>query len=112
MMAPESPGPHRILGPLGEGGMGEVYRAEDTRLNPEVAVKILPDVLAQDADRVPRFTREAQTLAEALPIARRITEALEAAHEQGAEAAKPLRRSMLNPQPSCGAPTAQQRTRR
>ena len=131
MMAPESLGPYRILGKLGEGGMGEVYRARDTKLNRDVAIKILPDVFAHDPDRVARFTREAQTLAalnhpniaqiygvieeprdgarahalvmelvegedlsiivargasplaEALPIARQIAEALEAAHEQG-----------------------------
>ena len=107
--------------------MGEVYRARDTKLNRDVALKVLPDVFASDPDRLARFTREAQTLAslnhpniahihgleestgvralvmelvegddlsqritrgaipidEALPIARQITEALEAAHEQG-----------------------------
>ena len=54
---------YEILGSLGEGGMGEVYRARDTRLNREVAIKILPDAFAADPDRVMRFTREAQTLA-------------------------------------------------
>jgi eukaryotic-like serine/threonine-protein kinase len=107
--------------------MGEVYRARDSRLNRDVAIKILPDAFAADVDRVARFTREAQTLAalnhphiaqiygveesggrralvmelvegetladrlargavpldEALPIARQIAEALEAAHEAG-----------------------------
>jgi serine/threonine-protein kinase len=63
MMAPEFLGPYRILGKLGEGGMGEVYRARDSRLNRDVAIKILPDVVAHDTDRVARFTREAQTLA-------------------------------------------------
>jgi serine/threonine protein kinase len=56
-------GPYEILAPLGSGGMGEVYRARDTRLNRDVAIKILPDAFASDADRVARFTREAQTLA-------------------------------------------------
>src|SRR5258705_896055 len=107
--------------------MGQVYRARDTKLNREVALKILPDSFANDPDRLARFTREAQTLAslnhpniaiiygleqagdvhalvmelvqgddlsqriargaipidEALPIAKQIAEALEAAHEQG-----------------------------
>jgi Tol biopolymer transport system component/predicted Ser/Thr protein kinase len=109
---------YRITAKLGEGGMGAVYRATDTKLNREVAIKILPDALAADPDYVARFTREAQILAglnhphiaavygiedraivmelvegrelptplpldEALPIARQIAEALEAAHEKG-----------------------------
>src|SRR5438034_6214337 len=56
-------GPYEILSALGAGGMGEVYRAHDTKLNREVALKILPDAFACDADRLARFTREAQTLA-------------------------------------------------
>ncbi len=130
-------GPYEVVAPLGAGGMGEVYRARDTKLNRDVAVKILPDAFANDPDRLARFTREAQTLAalnhphiahiygldeapnpepriphpsavrflvmelvegedlahriargmipidEALPIAKQIAEALEAAHEQG-----------------------------
>src|ERR1700675_3773823 len=120
-------GSFEIVGVLGAGGRGEVYRARDTKLNREVAIKVLPASFAQDAERLARFTREAQTLAalnhpniahihgleesngvralvmelvegedlsqriargpilidEALPIAKQIAEALEAAHEQG-----------------------------
>ena len=52
-----------ILGSLGAGGMREVYRARDTRLQREVALKILPAPFATDPERLARFTREAQTLA-------------------------------------------------
>src|SRR5712691_5248469 len=120
-------GPYAIVAPIGAGGMGEVYRARDTKLNRDVAIKVLPDLFASDAERLARFTREAQTLAslnhpniahihgleesggvralvmelvegddlsqriargpiplaDALPMARQIAEALEAAHEQG-----------------------------
>ena len=120
-------GPYDILAPLGAGGMGEVYRATDTKLKRQVAIKILPPALAVDPDRLTRFQREAEVLAllnhphiaavygledtadgkvlvmelvegptladriaqgpvpidEALPIAKQIAEALEAAHEQG-----------------------------
>jgi eukaryotic-like serine/threonine-protein kinase len=126
-MIGHSLGPYRVLEKLGEGGMGEVYRARDTRLDRDVAIKILPELFAADPDRLMRFTREAKTLAalnhphiaqihgleqsggvnalvmelvegedlaariargrvpldEALPIARQIAEALEAAHEAG-----------------------------
>jgi len=108
---------------IGEGGMGQVYRARDTKLDRDVALKILPESFASDPDRLMRFEREAKTLAslnhpniaaifgieqralvmelvdgedlsqriargpipidEALPIAKQIAEALEAAHEQG-----------------------------
>ena len=117
-------GVYQITAPLGEGGMGQVYRATDTTLGRQVAIKILPDAFAQDPERLARFEREAKTLAslnhphiaaiygfeksggmhalvmelvegeelaqriaggaipidEALPIARQIAEALEAAH--------------------------------
>jgi eukaryotic-like serine/threonine-protein kinase len=120
-------GPYEIVSPLGAGGMGEVYRARDTKLDRDVAIKILPDVFGADSERRARFAREAKTLAslnhpniaaiygledgsgmsalvlelvegptladriaqgaipleEALPIARQIAEALEAAHELG-----------------------------
>ena len=111
-------GPYEILSPLGAGGMGEVYRATDTKLGRQVALKVLPAAFANDTDRMARFTREAQVLAAlnhpniaaiygiedraiamelvegkdlagplplnvALPIAKQIAEALEAAHEKG-----------------------------
>ena len=127
-------GPFEITGAIGAGGMGEVYRARDTKLNRDVAIKVLPAAFADDPERLARFTREAQTLAslnhpnigaiygieeapatngsgapsralvmelvegddlstliargpipvaDALPIARQIAEALDAAHEQG-----------------------------
>jgi serine/threonine-protein kinase len=135
-------GPYVIEALLGVGGMGQVYRARDSRLNRDVAIKVLPEGYAQDADRLARFTREAQALAalnhpniaqiygieeapstgsgqapstgsgpgaghaivmelvegptladrlaggailpdEALPIARQVAQALEAAHERG-----------------------------
>ena len=120
-------GPYEIVAPLGAGGMGEVYRARDARLGRDVALKVLPDAFARDAERLARFRREAQVVAslnhphiaaihgfeesdgvqalvlelvegptladriaagplaveDALPIARQIAEALEAAHEQG-----------------------------
>jgi len=56
-------GPYEILGQVGVGGMGEVYRARDTGLHRDVAIKVLPDEFAQDAERLARFEREARTLA-------------------------------------------------
>src|SRR5262245_8937328 len=56
-------GSYEIVGLLGAGGMGEVYRARDTRLKREVAIKVLPDAFARDADRLARFQREAEVLA-------------------------------------------------
>ena len=120
-------GVYEITAPIGEGGMGQVYRATDTTLGRQVAIKLLPDAFASDPERMARFEREAQTLAslnhpniaaiygfekssgtnalvmelvegddlaqriarnaipldEALPIAKQIADALEAAHDQG-----------------------------
>ena len=56
-------GPYEILSALGAGGMGEVYRARDTKLNRDVALKVLPPAFMADADRVARFEREARLLA-------------------------------------------------
>ena len=56
-------GRYEVLGPLGAGGMGEVYRARDTRLEREVAIKILPESVAGDPDRLTRFEREARAVA-------------------------------------------------
>src|SRR5215510_1134388 len=56
-------GSHEITALLGKGGMGEVYRARDTKLKRDVAIKILPDEFSLDADRVSRFQREAEVLA-------------------------------------------------
>ena len=120
-------GVYEVLAAIGAGGMGEVYKARDTKLDRDVALKILPDAFVNDPERLARFQREAKVLAslnhpniaqihgleesgdspalvleyvpgptlqdriakgpipldEALPIARQIAEALEAAHEQG-----------------------------
>ncbi len=120
-------GPYEVIAQIGAGGMGEVYRATDTALKRQVAIKVLPTSFANDPDRLARFKREAQLLAalnhphianiygfedtagvhalvmelvegptlaeriahgplpldEALPIARQITDALEAAHAHG-----------------------------
>ncbi|MGA9882081.1 MAG: protein kinase, partial [Candidatus Acidiferrales bacterium] len=56
-------GSYEILSPLGAGGMGEVYRARDSKLGRDVAIKVLPEAFARDPDRMARFEREAKVLA-------------------------------------------------
>src|SRR5450631_709186 len=56
-------GPYEILGAIGAGGMGEVYRARDTKLDRTVAIKVLPAAFARDPERLARFQREAKVLA-------------------------------------------------
>src|SRR5438045_927190 len=56
-------GQYEVVGPIGAGGMGEVYRARDTKLNRDVALKVLPASFADDVERLVRFRREAQVLA-------------------------------------------------
>src|ERR1700674_3291025 len=56
-------GPYEILAPIGAGGMGEVYKARDTKLERDVAIKVLPAALARDPERLARFEREAKVLA-------------------------------------------------
>src|SRR6202451_610498 len=59
----EKLGPYEIVAPVGAGGMGEVYRARDARLNRDVAIKVLPAAFARDPDRLRRFQQEAQAIA-------------------------------------------------
>jgi len=63
MSSPQTIAHYRVTSKLGEGGMGAVYRATDTKPNREVAIKVIPDSFADDPDRLARFTREAQVLA-------------------------------------------------
>jgi serine/threonine-protein kinase len=63
MKAGERLGAYEVIAKIGEGGMGEVYRARDTKLDRAVAIKILPDAFATDSERIARFQREAKTLA-------------------------------------------------
>jgi serine/threonine protein kinase len=56
-------GPYEILSAIGAGGMGEVYRARDSKLGRDVAIKVLPEEFARDIDRMARFQREAKVLA-------------------------------------------------
>src|SRR5437870_12789330 len=56
-------GAYEVVAAIGAGGMGEVYRARDTKLHRDVAIKVLPDLFARDPERLARFEREARTLA-------------------------------------------------
>ena len=56
-------GPYQVTAKIGEGGMGEVYRARDTKLDRDVALKVLPQAFTEDPDRLARFEREAKVLA-------------------------------------------------
>ena len=56
-------GVYEIVAPIGKGGMGEVYRARDTKLDRDVAIKVLPEEFAEDTERLARFEREAKVLA-------------------------------------------------
>ncbi len=56
-------GPYSVTAKIGEGGMGEAYRARDTKLDRDVALKVLPEAFTQDRDRLARFEREAKVLA-------------------------------------------------
>ena len=60
LFAGQKLGPYEILSPIGAGGMGEVYRARDARLERDVAIKVLPAELSQDRERLARFEREAR----------------------------------------------------
>src|SRR5262245_60819752 len=63
MQPEEAIGHYRVTAKIGEGGMGAVYRATDTKLNRDVAIKVIPNNFSDDPDRMARFTREAQVLA-------------------------------------------------
>ena len=56
-------GQYEVLGPIGAGGMGEVFRARDSRLGRDIAIKVLPAAMAHDPDRLARFRREARAVA-------------------------------------------------
>ena len=73
-------GPYVIEAPIGAGGMGEVYKARDTKLDRDVAIKVLPEAFAANEERVSRFEREARLLASLNPpnIARQMMDSMAA----------------------------------
>src|SRR5882762_2697515 len=76
-------GPYELLAPIGAGGMGEVYKARDTRLDRIVAIKVLPAHVSSNPDLRARFEREARATPELLRIAIAVADALDKAHRQG-----------------------------
>ena len=91
-------GPYQVVARLGEGGMGEVYRATDGNLKRDVAIKVLPAAVANDHDRLARFQREAQVLAalqEANKKAMEAAQAAQAAHQQAVQAAQAAQAAKL-----------------
>ncbi|MBI4474814.1 MAG: serine/threonine protein kinase, partial [Acidobacteria bacterium] len=76
-------GPYEIVAPIGAGGMGEVYKARDTRLNRFVAIKVLPEHVSNDVELKQRFERGALPLDRALKLAIEMSDALDKAHRQG-----------------------------
>jgi eukaryotic-like serine/threonine-protein kinase len=85
------PGPYEVLSALAAGGMGDVYRARDTKLNRNVALKLLPDAFASEPDPLARFTREAQTLASLNHPHIAAIYGIEACHRQGGNHSRVVR---------------------
>jgi serine/threonine protein kinase len=83
-------GAYEIIGPIGAGGMGEVYRARDTKLGRDVALKILPDVFATDPDRLARFERKRRSLRPSIiRTSRRFTDSTTARWHSSSSTARP-----------------------
>src|SRR6266480_4285576 len=88
-------GPYEILASIGAGGMGEVYRARDARLQRDVAIKVLPDLFAADPERLARFEREAQVLASLNHPHIAAIYGLEESQDVGAGGGRPIRALIL-----------------